>query len=718
MSKLAKPTPLYSYSVFIPEPSEKVKVAFCQAADLSRSKNCLDRHGLSTAYGLKALAISFFNTFVYLAQGFYHCTKELAACRCSKAFAMLGKDAVNSAKSFTLSIAGIVLVALGILFPQAIYACFVSRQEAPKANLEILQKESKDLKTPSMQQDSNNSNKVKRFTPVIIPTVVSDPILEHNERLLQAETPASKLERKLSFPTLTKKSAEEVAIPTPEQRASPIPSVEIDALPKKTQNLASGFSKLPKEIVSQLFPFLSENSQKNLSFVCKDLYLLRKATLKVVRLGEEYPWNTFNTPEKFLAHYQPYNNVTELLFYSGSITTERMQLLTEAMKKGCFPKVKTITFYYTSFPKDSQGLELLSLIKSCPNLVQFNSISSPHLSIEVLKSLAANCPNLESLDLSGFGDLSVDDLTEALSALPNITKLKLPWDFTDEQLAVIARTCPVLKEINIPSSEHLTEKGVIHFIEHHPKLKKLSLGISQENTAFTPKAFLSICKDLKKLAYLNIDSYELADPQYRALSHLPPSLVSLKIPSTAKATDAGFENFPFLPELKHLHISHGQFGYKLTDPTFLQIAKRCPSLRYLALAGLHGTADDVDNEISEETLVQILSFYPNLEYLDLSRMRHLTDATLLAIAKHLPRLRFLQLWCSGKFTKAGLENLGRHCKSITHVSLGYVHFDRYVPTRPDLERIFPHLKYAAYTDRHSIFLPEADLLKAGFPSWK
>ena len=65
----------------IPERSKQVEAAWAQAAVLAQSKNCLDAHLYASAYALKAVAISFFNSLAYLglaayslvAKGILHC---------------------------------------------------------------------------------------------------------------------------------------------------------------------------------------------------------------------------------------------------------------------------------------------------------------------------------------------------------------------------------------------------------------------------------------------------------------------------------------------------------------------------------------------------------------------------------------------------------------------------------------------------------------------
>jgi hypothetical protein len=120
--------------------SEKVIKTLSYAADLSKSKNCLSRHGLSTAYGMKALAISFFNAFAYLALGLYHFTKEICHCNWSQASKMLGNDVADSAKSFAFSVVCVGIVALGVLFPKTMYSCFTAKQDEAKVIPEIPQR--------------------------------------------------------------------------------------------------------------------------------------------------------------------------------------------------------------------------------------------------------------------------------------------------------------------------------------------------------------------------------------------------------------------------------------------------------------------------------------------------------------------------------------------------------------------------------------------------
>jgi hypothetical protein len=524
--------------------------------------------------------------------------------------------------------------------------------------------------------------------------------MKKKPRVIQLVPPSSRSQEKLRLAKL-QNNTEKVPVSTLEKR------------PPVTEIIPKEFSKLPKVVIQQVFPFLSDNTQKNLSYVSKSLYHHKKELIRVVTIGNESFWSHFDTPQKLFDHYQHYKNVTEIRFGEGSITPERMRMLAEAMKKGCFPELKTLTIGRGAF-QNSTEIDLIPVLQACSNLRHLKMVSSPGPSIQTLK----HCPQLESLDLRGYGNLSLDDLTIILSILPKLTWLQLPRNVTDEQLTVIARFCPCLEEVHFFSSTDITEKGVIHFFERHKKLKKLTLDIDLGNEAFTPKALDFIWTNLQELQNLDIHSQEFQDPHYKTFAGLPTSLISLKFSSTAFATDASFENFPFLPELKHLHISHGQCGLKLTDPTFLHIAKQCPNLRYLGLKGVRIRTHKGLKGLSEQTLIQILSRYPNLVYLDLSQIEDLTDATLLTIGQLLPKLRFLDLHFSDGFTTEGLDLLGQHCKLITHVNLKNAIRMGFTYTIQELTKIFPNLKYGLYSENQPIHFPETDLLKAGIPSWE
>jgi hypothetical protein len=231
-----------------------------------------------------------------------------------------------------------------------------------------------------------------------------------------------------------------------------------------------------------------------------------------------------------------------------------------------------------------------------------------------------------------------------------------------------------------------------------------------------PSSLNTLWKHHRALTRVELDFSHAKADHFKTLSNLPPLLVSLNIRSSQHATDESLAEFPLLPQLRHLDFHHGMTGFQLTDATFIHLVKQCPNLRFLSFFGLHQTISNYyvheANKLSEQALLEILSLCPQLEYLDLSAMKDLTDATLQGIATYLPRLRFLNLWCD-TFTKAGLKDLGKKCQSLRFLNISWTKFKDKRPRKEEILRMFPQL----YLLEDQYLFPRAFIKRAGLPYW-
>ena len=177
-------------------------------------------------------------------------------------------------------------------------------------------------------------------------------------------------------------------------------------------------------------------------------------------------------------------------------------------------------------------------------------------------------------------------------------------------------------------------------------------------------------------------------------------------------TDIGLgalANAACVPSLTHLNLS----GLKhVTDATFVPLARRASRLRFLDLTRCEGLRDESLRAVGEtcrniETL--LLYATPNmtdrgfealapgmtrLTHLDLTGMKLIGDAAIIALAKHAKQLRVLHLMWVTALTDASLVAIGS--APLRHLTLLSIHGNVHVTDKglermaqgcPDLETI-------------------------------
>lgn len=107
----------------VPEESTYVRKAMQKAAETASGDSWCSRF-LSIACATAAVALSFFNTFTYLAVTACRVLVNLTKFEFADALYILGLGIFDSTRSFILGTLGIVYVAIGAFFPETIYGVF------------------------------------------------------------------------------------------------------------------------------------------------------------------------------------------------------------------------------------------------------------------------------------------------------------------------------------------------------------------------------------------------------------------------------------------------------------------------------------------------------------------------------------------------------------------------------------------------------------------
>jgi hypothetical protein len=357
---------VWNYSFIIPANSHEVKKSLKEAVLISENPNCLRSHFAATAYGIKALALSFFNAFAYFFLGVYDFTKEIFHCSCKEAFKRLGSNLADSIKSLCASILGVAVVAVGFFFSRRIYSCFAERKNLPSSTLEktspkeeksaitINQKTEKKELSHSKEKDLVLKEQIRRQVQKV--ESLCSPEISSREKKSTQEDKSQKTEKKA--PSIEKKKEEhpDLRLVIAEQAQRNVlrsynPIIEnddlhLDHLEKKeggqivplSLQSSDRISSLPTAITSHIVSFLDGKSRSCFAQTSKYIALQERERKMLWAFDDSFEWEKIQSPDDFFKLYKDFVKIHTIYFVGKkAIPQEKLAMLASAMKKGCFP---------------------------------------------------------------------------------------------------------------------------------------------------------------------------------------------------------------------------------------------------------------------------------------------------------------------------------------------------------------------------------------------
>ncbi|KAI9024722.1 hypothetical protein DFJ74DRAFT_767275 [Hyaloraphidium curvatum] len=287
-----------------------------------------------------------------------------------------------------------------------------------------------------------------------------------------------------------------------------------------------------------------------------------------------------------------------------------------------------------------------------------------HLSSAAVHSLADNCPNLQFLDLRGCLTISSSSLCHLLSncvQLASIDVRGLPSP-TNHVLETMGIKCgKTLRRVCIGHCRNITGHGVKYLVQHAPSIVQLHIpGIAQVDDHL----LAHIGRRLPRLRLLDVrgcagitshgvrallDASAVAcaaqgDREASRLTHLTLSGLPLLTDAALQAVGA------LCPELEQLEAAGCRL---LTDVGVAALAAGCHALRNLDLEDCVGVGDAGVRSLAAGRC------RATLERLCLSFCEEVTDGSLVALVRHCPRLRALDLDNCGRISDALLDEIAR-----------------------------------------------------------
>jgi hypothetical protein len=245
-----------------------------------------------------------------------------------------------------------------------------------------------------------------------------------------------------------------------------------------------------------------------------------------------------------------------------------------------------------------------------------------------------NFPNLQSLTFGGMNDEpSSDSIAGLIAVSPNLVQFCLRSGRAHDT---------VLRALS----------------NHTKRLRVLSM---KKVVGLTDAALCSLARSCIYLQSLHLDSYDVVSEDVLhtfAVNCRHLRAVAVRSPSTGRAVHALATHRG--ASLRYLSLEFVQFE---DNSALLAISQHCKNLQQLELL------DCTDCDLKAHDLIQLLSSLPQLKEVVIECCDAVTDAVLSAIAKHLPKLEYLNLYDSTGYTSVGALALARSLTDITEFSV-------------------------------------------------
>jgi hypothetical protein len=245
-----------------------------------------------------------------------------------------------------------------------------------------------------------------------------------------------------------------------------------------------------------------------------------------------------------------------------------------------------------------------------------------------------NFPNMQSLTFGGMNDEpSSDSIAGLIAVSPNLVQFCLRFGGVHDTV-------------------------LLALSNHAKRLRVLSM---RHVVGFTDGALCSLARSCIYLQSLYLDSYDaISEDVLQTFAENCPHLraVAVHSPCTGRAVHALVTHRG--ASLRYLSLENVQFE---DNSALLAIAQHCKNLLQLELLTC------TDSELEAHDLIQLLSSLPHLKELVIEDCDAVTDAVLSAIAKHLPKLEYLNLYDSTGYTSVGALALARSLTDITEFSV-------------------------------------------------
>ncbi|CAN7114610.1 unnamed protein product [Brassica rapa subsp. narinosa] len=413
---------------------------------------------------------------------------------------------------------------------------------------------------------------------------------------------------------------------------------------------------------------------------------------KAIKKRRRYSSRSSDAPcggiELSMTRHRTAPTLTELcmrVLAENSEAIESLHLVPDHLKK------KISSLVSDSSKVDKAFMQLL--VDDSPSEVSVKNCVD--LEEEDLTQILSECDRVSlqvvlNLDLCGRA-MTENAITEFLKrspyGFPSLTRLSLQGAFclTDNALALISRSAPLLRVVNLCDCSLLTFQAVKILADYFGStLRGLNIGGCQ---GIKPcDVFRISLSRFEKLSSLSVAGLEgIHDVVVEFCTSRGSSLTDLSLASCVGVNDGTLWTVGrYCPNLEALDISELD---SLTDASLKEITDGCRSLRSVKFtrnrfsdegvaAFLEVCGGSINNlslnnvrNVGQETAISLAKYCKRLHYLDLSWCRKLTEEELRQIMSCCSLLRSLKLFGWTQVTEDFLEDLSRSEVSIVGLKM-------------------------------------------------
>lgn len=255
---------------------------------------------------------------------------------------------------------------------------------------------------------------------------------------------------------------------------------------------------------------------------------------------------------------------------------------------------------------------------------------------------------------------------------------------TDRGLAIIARRCHILQELEIQFCPNVTNGGLLDLTSRCKQLNHLDvsgcpmvsavnvasgttenkhLGIQYLDLSDCPHvddtSLRLVVESCPQLQYLYLRRcHQISDAALRSISSYCLMLRELSVSDCPLVSDQGLGELGRLgPSLRYLSVAKCD---KITDSGVRTLARHCYRLRYLNMRGCEQVSDSAVEWLSRSCT--------RLRSLDIGKC-DVSDLGLKLLSCNCPNLKKLSVKSCALVTDAGVESVSYYCRGLQHLNI-------------------------------------------------
>jgi len=205
---------------------------------------------------------------------------------------------------------------------------------------------------------------------------------------------------------------------------------------------------------------------------------------------------------------------------------------------------------------------------------------------------------------------------------------------TDRGLAIIARRCHILEELEIQFCPNVTNGGLLDLTSRCKQLNHLDVSGCPMVSA------VNVASGTSENKHLGIQYLDLSD-----CPHVDDTSLRLVVESC--------------PQLQYLYLRR---CHQISDHALRSISSYCLMLRELSVSDCP--------LVSDQGLAELGRLGPSLRYLSVAKCDKITDSGVRTLARHCYRLRYLNMRGCEQVSDSAVEWLSRSCTRLRSLDIG------------------------------------------------